>query len=74
MVGERLDSKGEADDGFDAGARRQLYFLLKKEENTVINSIDSVVNAISGILYRPYIVPLFLIGAGIIFTILTKFI
>lgn len=40
----------------------------------MINSIDSVVNAISGILYRPYIVPLFLIGAGIIFTILTKFI
>ena len=35
----------------------------------MINAIDSVVNAISGFLYRPYIVPLILVLAGIYFTI-----
>ena len=35
----------------------------------MIDKIDGVVNAISGVLYKPYIVPLFLILAGIYFTI-----
>ncbi len=35
----------------------------------MIESIDGVVNAISGVLYKPYIVPLFLVVAGIYFTI-----
>ncbi|MBR6353318.1 MAG: alanine:cation symporter family protein [Oscillospiraceae bacterium] len=34
----------------------------------MINAIDNVVNAISGVLYKPYIVPLFLVLAGVIFT------
>ena len=34
----------------------------------MINAIDNVVNAISGVLYKPYIVPLLLVLAGIIFT------
>ena len=37
----------------------------------MIEKIDSVVNAISGFLYQPYIVPLFLIAAGLYFTIRT---
>lgn len=37
----------------------------------VIDAIDSVVNAISGVLYQPYIVPLILVAAGIYFTIRT---
>ncbi len=40
----------------------------------MVTAIDNVVNAISGVLYRPYIVPLLLIGAGIFFTIVTRFI
>lgn len=35
----------------------------------MIDKIDGVVNAISGVLYKPYIVPLFLVLAGIYFTI-----
>ena len=35
----------------------------------MIQAIDNVVNAISGILYKPYIIPLLLILAGIYFTI-----
>jgi len=35
----------------------------------MIDKIDGVVNAISGVLYKPYIVPLFLIVAGIYLTI-----
>jgi len=35
----------------------------------MIDKIDDVVNAISGVLYKPYIVPLFLIVAGIYLTI-----
>ena len=35
----------------------------------MINAIDNVVNAISGVLYKPYIVPLFLVLAGLIFTV-----
>ena len=31
----------------------------------MIESIDRVVNAIGGFLYRPYIVPLFLLAAGL---------
>ena len=38
----------------------------------MINAIDNVVNAISGVLYQPYIVPLLLMLAGIYFTIRTK--
>ena len=34
----------------------------------MINAIDNVVNAISGVLYKPYIVPLLLVLAGIVFT------
>ena len=37
----------------------------------MIDKIDSVVNAIGGFLYQPYIVPLFLIVAGLYFTIRT---
>ena len=37
----------------------------------MIDKIDSVVNAISSFLYQPYIVPLFLIVAGLYFTIRT---
>ena len=37
----------------------------------MINAIDNVVNAISGVLYKPYVVPLLLILAGVIFTIRT---
>lgn len=37
----------------------------------MIESIDRVVNAIGGFLYQPYIVPLFLIAAGLYFTIRT---
>ncbi len=35
----------------------------------MINAIDNVVNAISGVLYKPYVVPLILMLAGIYFTI-----
>ena len=37
----------------------------------MIDKIDSVVNVIGGFLYQPYIVPLFLIVAGLYFTIRT---
>ncbi|MCR5136648.1 MAG: alanine:cation symporter family protein [Oscillospiraceae bacterium] len=37
----------------------------------MIQAIDSAVNAISGVLYQPYIVPLLLVFAGIYFTIRT---
>ena len=35
----------------------------------MINAIDTVVNAISGVLYQPFIVPLILVAAGVYFTI-----
>ena len=35
----------------------------------MIEKIDGVINAISGVLYQPYIVPLILVVAGIYFTI-----
>ena len=35
----------------------------------MIEKIDGVINAISGVLYQPYVVPLFLIVAGVYFTI-----
>ncbi|MBQ9685335.1 MAG: alanine:cation symporter family protein [Oscillospiraceae bacterium] len=38
----------------------------------MINAIDNVVNAISGVLYQPYVVPLILVLAGLYFTIRTK--
>ena len=39
----------------------------------MLNSIDNVVNAVSGILYKPYVVPLILILAGLYFTFRLKF-
>ena len=38
-----------------------------------MDAIDGVVNAISGVLYQPWFVPLLLIGGGIYFTIRTGF-
>ena len=35
----------------------------------MIEKIDGVINAISGVLYQPYVVPLLLIVAGVYFTI-----
>lgn len=35
----------------------------------MINAIDNVVNAISGVLYQPYVVPLLLLLAGFYFTV-----
>ncbi len=40
-------------------------------EQTLVQKIDGVINAISGVLYKPYIVPLFLLVAGLYFTIRT---
>ena len=40
----------------------------------MINAIDNVVNTISGVLYQPFVVPLLLVFAGLVFTIRTKFI
>ncbi|MBQ2071160.1 MAG: alanine:cation symporter family protein, partial [Oscillospiraceae bacterium] len=37
----------------------------------MINAIDNAVNAVSGILYKPYIVPLLLLLAGVYFTVRT---
>lgn len=37
--------------------------------NSIINSIDSVVLAISNVLYQPFIVPLLLVAGGLYFTI-----
>lgn len=42
--------------------------------NQILDNIDGVVNAISGVLYKPYILPLFLLAAGLIFTFRSKFI
>ena len=40
----------------------------------MINAIDSVINAISGVLYQPWCVPLFLLVAGVYFTWRFRFI
>ncbi len=42
--------------------------------NQIFDNIDGVVTAISGVLYKPYILPLFLLAAGLIFTFRSKFI
>ena len=42
----------------------QNYFYQKKKKS-MINAIDNVVNAISGVLYQPYIVPLILVLEGL---------
>ena len=42
--------------------------------NQILDNIDGVVTAISGVLYKPYILPLFLLAAGLIFTFRSKFI
>ena len=39
----------------------------------MIEAIHGVINAISGFLYQPYIVPLFLVAAGLYFTVRTGF-
>lgn len=39
----------------------------------MLETIHSVINEISGFLYKPYIVPLFLVAAGLYFTIRTGF-
>ena len=40
----------------------------------MISSLDNAINAISSVLYQPYIVPLLLVHAGIMFTVQTKLI
>ena len=40
----------------------------------MLNNIDSVVNAVSGVLYQPYVVPLILVLAGLYFTFRLKFV
>ena len=40
----------------------------------MLNSIDNVVNAVSGILYKPYVVPLILLLAGFYFTFRLRFV
>ena len=42
--------------------------------NQAFDNIDAVVTAISGVLYKPYIVPLFLLAAGLFFTFRSRFI
>ena len=42
--------------------------------NHAFDNIDAVVTAISGVLYQPYIVPLFLLAAGLFFTFRSRFI
>ena len=37
----------------------------------MIEAIHGVINTISGFLYQPYIVPLFLVAAGLYFTVRT---
>ncbi len=39
----------------------------------MLNTIDNIVNSISGVLYKPYVVPLILVLAGIYFTARTGF-
>lgn len=41
--------------------------------NSVVGYLDSLVNFLSGILYNPW-VPLLLLSAGLVFTLLTKFV
>ena len=38
----------------------------------MLNSISSAVNAVSGVLYEPYVLPLILILAGIFFTFISS--
>lgn len=39
----------------------------------MIDKIDGVINAISGVLYQPFIVPLILVFAGLCFTVVLRF-
>ena len=39
----------------------------------MLTTIDNVVNAVSGVLYRPYVVPLILVLAGLYFTFRLRF-
>ena len=38
----------------------------------MLTNIDNAINAVSGILYKPYVVPLILMLAGIYFTVRLK--
>jgi len=40
----------------------------------MLSSIDNVVNAVSGVLYKPYVVPLILVLAGLYFTFRLRFV
>ncbi|MBQ0058734.1 MAG: alanine:cation symporter family protein [Lachnospiraceae bacterium] len=40
--------------------------------SSILESIDTGILAVCDILYKPYIVPLFLLVAGIVFTVMTK--
>lgn len=42
--------------------------------NQVLDNIGSVVTTVSGVLYKPYVVPLLLLAAGLFFTFRSKFI
>ncbi len=47
------------------------FKIRRRKRESHGRKIDGVINAISGVLYQPYIVPLFLIVAGVYFTIRT---
>lgn len=51
-----------------------MDWYLRKEWNNmgILDAIGSVVGAISGFLYQPYILPLILICGGVFFTVRTK--
>ena len=50
-----------------------IWELFFEKGGERMDAIDGVVNAISGVLYQPWFVPLLLIAGGIYFTIRTKF-
>ncbi len=48
--------------------------ILQEGDPHMINAVDSVINAISGVLYQPWCVPLILLIAGVYFTVRFRFI
>ena len=51
--------------------------IYQKENRRLINMIDllnSIIKAVSGVLYQPWCVPLILLAGGIIMTVRSKFI
>ena len=56
-----------------AGYNRQRKYFGKGIE-IMLETINSVIAAISGVLYQPWFVPLFLVVSGIYFTFRCKFI